>query len=64
MNVDQMDVAALCQCIWEVEYKYDLLDFNVGGVKVWQYMRMPIYYYVAEQAGLFLAPHVQKNTTI
>jgi hypothetical protein len=52
---------ALCGAIWHVEREYGLLDFEVDGVKVWQYMRMPVYYYIAERIGVFLAPHVQKS---
>lgn len=51
----------LCKALWSVEREYALLDFEVDGVKVWQYMRMPVYYHVAERSGIFLAPHVQTN---
>lgn len=46
----------LCNALWSVEREFALLDFEVDGVKVWQYMRMPLYYHVAERAGIFLAP--------
>jgi hypothetical protein len=51
----------LCKALWSVEREYGLLDFEVNGVKVWQYMRIPVYYHIAERSGVFLAPHVQKK---
>lgn len=61
MGLEQMNLQTLCQALFEVEREYDLLDFEVDGVKVWQYMRMPVYYHIAERTGVFLAPHVQKS---
>lgn len=57
-------VDELCKALWDAEREFDLLDFEVDGVKLWQYMRMPIYYHVAEQTGVFLAPHVQKDSRL
>lgn len=61
MGLEQMRVRTLCQALFEVEREYGLLDFEVDGVKVWQYMRMPVYYHIAERTGVFLAPHAQKS---
>lgn len=52
----------LCRVIWSIEREFGLLDLEIDGVKVWQYLRMPIYYHVAERAGVFLAPHVPKSS--
>lgn len=58
MSGNACSVDDLCKAIWSVEREFGLLDLEVAGVKVWQYLRMPIYYHVAERAGVFLAPHV------
>src|SRR5690606_29617975 len=55
-------VRDLCNTMFDLERKYDLLNFEIEGVKVWQYMRVPIYYYLAERIGIFQAPHVRKTS--
>lgn len=62
MCSEQVNVEALCQKIWGVEREFGLLDLKIDGVKAWQYQRMPIYYHLAERAGVFLAPHVRKSS--
>tara|TARA_B110000858_G_scaffold96640_1_gene111291 strand:+ start:674 stop:2014 length:1341 start_codon:yes stop_codon:yes gene_type:complete len=42
----------LCEFIWYLEDKYMLLDFEIDNVKVWQYLRMEIYYLMAEELGI------------
>ena len=42
----------LCEFIWYLEDKYVLLDFEIDNVKVWQYLRMEIYYLMAEELGI------------
>lgn len=64
MSLEKNKVQALCQSLWDVEREFALFDFEVDGVKVWQYMRMPLYYHVAERAGIFLAPHVEKDSRL
>jgi hypothetical protein len=39
----------LCRFIWSLEQKYDLLEYEVDGVKIWQYLRMEIYYDLAKK---------------
>lgn len=50
-------IKELCEFIWYLEEKYGLLDFEVDGVKVWQSMRMSIYYELAQLLGIFSHPH-------
>ena len=45
-------VKDLCEFIWYLEDKYKLLDFEIDNVKVWQYLRMEIYYLMAEESGV------------
>lgn len=56
-------VRDLCELIWSVEREFNLLDLDVNGVKVWQYTRMEIYYYLAELSGVFIEAHPIKRNT-
>lgn len=51
-------IPELCELIWELEERHNLLDLEISGVKVWQACRMQIYYRLAEQCGLYEPPHV------
>lgn len=64
MRKERLDVKAICELIWELENKYDLLNLKISGVFVWQYIRVQVYYYIAERAGVFIAPHVQPTTRL
>ncbi|MCB9772156.1 MAG: hypothetical protein H6754_06360 [Candidatus Omnitrophica bacterium] len=46
-------VKDICQKIWELEKEFDLLDFEIQGVKIWQFLRMNIYYEIAQKTGVF-----------
>jgi hypothetical protein len=50
-------IKQICKLIWQLEKSYQLLDYEVHGVKIWQYCRMLIYYELATKAGLFKEPH-------
>ncbi|MDD3591330.1 MAG: hypothetical protein PHO65_01665 [Sulfurovum sp.] len=50
-------IKELCEFIWYLEDKYDLLDFEIDGIKVWQHSRMHFYYKLAEASGVLLQPH-------
>lgn len=50
-------VAELCNAIWGLEKDFDLLDWNIGGVSLWQSSRMYIYYRLAMECGLYAHPH-------
>lgn len=56
------NIKKLCEEIWRFEKENDLLDLEIQGVKVWQYIRMPIYYDIAENIGVLQKPHVLKQT--
>ena len=55
-------VANLCEFIWELEDKYDLLDYEIDDVKVWQYIRMEIYYLMAKDLGILEARNVSQQS--
>lgn len=50
-------VKEICEQIFSLEAEHGLLDFEVDGVKIWQYLRMPIYYHVAQACGVLEKPH-------
>lgn len=52
-----LSVKAVCERIFELESEHGLLDFEVDGVKVWQYARMSIYYRVAQACRVLDDPH-------
>ena len=47
------NVKELCEYIWELEDKYNLLDFEINGVKPWQAHRIEIYYELGKHFGVF-----------
>lgn len=54
-------IKELCEFIWYLEEKYDLLDYEISGVKFWQYARMSIYYDLAQKLGILSQPHSKQN---
>jgi hypothetical protein len=46
-------VKELCEFIWYLEKKYNLFEFDIDGVKVWQIIRLRTYYEIAEFLGIF-----------
>ena len=47
------NVKELCEFIWYLEDKYNLLDFEISGVKSWQAHRIEIYYSIGKELGVF-----------
>jgi len=47
------NVKELCEFMWYLEDKYNLLDFEISGVKPWQAHRIEIYYELGRQIGVF-----------
>ena len=58
MHSKPTTIKELCKFIWYLEKKYNLLDFEVDGVKVWQFMRMNIYYDLAKKLKILDEPHL------
>lgn len=48
-----LSVKDICQKIWGLEQEFGLLDLEMRGVKVWQFLRMNIYYEIAQKTGVF-----------
>ncbi len=52
-------IKELCEFMWELEHKFELLDFEIDNVKIWQSERMRIYYRLAERLGILEHPHAR-----
>jgi hypothetical protein len=50
-------VKNICDRIFALEAEHGLLDLEVDGVKFWQYLRMPVYYRIAQACGVLNDPH-------
>ena len=46
------NVKELCELIWELEKKFNLLDFEIDGVKPWQFRRVPLYFIFSQRTGI------------
>lgn len=59
-----LTVKQICEHIWELEKKHNLLHHPIQGVKVWQLLRMVIYYEIAKETGIFTTPHANRETIL
>jgi len=57
-------ISELCERMWELEGKHGLLELEINGVLVWQYMRMKIYYDIAEKTKVLEEAHAHKQTIV
>ena len=55
------NVKELCEYIWKLEDKYNLLDFEIERVKPWQAFRISIYYKLGYKLGIFEESIFHKN---
>ena len=46
-------VKELCEFVWRLEEEYNLLDFEIEGIKPWQAHRIEIYYALGKHFGVF-----------
>jgi hypothetical protein len=56
-----LTVEQICEEIFELEKSHNLLALDVGGVKIWQLMRMSAYYDIARATGVLEVPHSSKK---
>ncbi|WP_147534487.1 hypothetical protein [Bacillus marasmi] len=55
-------VKGICEAIWEIEQTHDLLNMRIEEVKIWQYIRMDMYYKIATSIGVLNEPHPIKTS--
>lgn len=46
-------IKGLCEYIWYLEDKYDLLNLEINGVYPWAAFRMDLYYEIGRKSGIF-----------
>ena len=52
-------IKKLCEFIWNLEDKYNLLELEISDVKPWQFRRMALYYFFSEKSGILEQAHVR-----
>ncbi len=55
-------IQQLANFFWELEREFNLLHYDINGIKVWQYQRHRIFLTMARQSGLFMQAHTKKNS--
>ncbi len=51
----------MVEFIFKLEDEFNLLHYEINGVKVWQYQRHRIFLTLARQVGLYTHAHTKKN---
>jgi hypothetical protein len=52
VNKPAVDLATVCETLFAMEQKLDLLAWDIEGIKIWQHLRMHIYYKITHQLGV------------
>ena len=48
-----LSISNIVEQILEVENKYDLFNLSIDGIKIYQHLRMILYYEVTRQLNIF-----------
>lgn len=59
-----LSVQSLCEFIWALEEREDLLNWTVQGVHVWPLIRMPVFYMLSEKTGLYQQAHPVRRSAL
>lgn len=54
----------ICEKIWQLEDNYNLLDYEIKGVKIWQYLRYKIYVEISKDLAIFNQAHTEKYSNL
>lgn len=60
-NINILSLKGLAEQIWKLEKKFDLINFEIESVKVWQYLRFRIFREIALKLELFEQFHTKKT---
>lgn len=63
MNKENLNIEKFVDLFFSIEKKFDLLNFEVDGVFIWQYIRMEIYYDLTNKLGLLEERHLSQGGT-
>jgi len=55
-----VNLEKLANIFWRLEEKYDLISYEIDGIKVWQYQRFRIFNEMAMAVGLYKRAHTKK----
>ena len=55
------NIEQICERLFQLEKDHSLLELDIAGVKIYQLMRMSIYYDIAKATGVFDNPHPGKK---
>jgi hypothetical protein len=50
----------LAEFFWQMEQKFNLIDYTIDGVKIWQYSRFRIFNLLAVKTGVYKQAHTKK----
>ena len=53
-------ISDICQKIYDLEAKYDLLNYQIDGIYVWQYIRFKVYKAITSQTKIYSTDHTKK----
>ena len=59
-----LDIPKICECIWDLEKKHNLLHKEISGIKVWQSLRVPIYHKICMESGIFSQLHSSRESIV
>ena len=60
---NMQSIKDICKIFWLLENKYNLLDFEIDGVKPWQFRRMQLYYIISEKTKILEQAHNKLSST-
>lgn len=55
--MEKTEIHYLCNKIYDLEKKHNLLYKNIQGVPIWQFIRMEMYYKLTQDTKVFTKPH-------
>ncbi|MEZ5104224.1 MAG: hypothetical protein R2757_07000 [Draconibacterium sp.] len=56
-----INLETLANFFWRLEEKYNLIVYEIDGIKVWQYQRFRIFTELAQAVGLYKRAHTKKT---
>lgn len=60
--MDKISVKSVCQSIWRIEEKFNLLNKKINGVYFWKLIRNNIFHEVSKQNNLFGQAHTSPSS--
>ncbi|MGP3778031.1 sialyltransferase [Halanaerobium saccharolyticum] len=59
--ISNLSVKDVCEIIWQIEDKFDLINKQIEGVYFWKLIRMPLYYKITKKIDLYAQAHDNSN---